>query len=425
MAPLGPSPNMPPTFHFVHASDLHLDAPTGDLHRAPSAVIDAACRAPLAAWESLVRLTIEQDAAFLLLAGDICDAAERAVAAQLQLVKGLQQLAGHGIQVFIVRGHADLPGPWAGSHDWPRGVHCFDAEHTDPVAVERGGERIATVHGISAAAPDTVGERVAACRREPAPGLHIGLLHARVEPEPGEDQLLSVQDLQAAGMDYWALGQDHRRRHLTADGAPIVYAGTLQGRGFNESELGPKGADVIQVRDGVVAETTFHALDAIRLVTAAVEVTPRVEDTCRALRAQVLALRDANGGRNLFVRAVLQGQRQAARDWSANPKRRLLDEVRRPETDAHPFVWWDRVLDLTTPAVPAQDEDLATSALRALVDTLRDDPKALDDFLAGAAALPGSAGEFAGEPRLDETERSAVLAEAAQNAMDLLAPNAS
>ncbi len=392
---------MPATFRFVHASDLHLDAPIGILHRAPSAVIDTACRAPLAAWESLVRLTIEQDAAFLLLAGDICDGAERAVAAHVQLVKGLQQLADHGIRVFIVRGLADPPGPWAGIHDWPRGVHCFDAGRTDPVAVERGGERIATVHGIGATDPDTVGEMVATCRRGPEPGLHIGLLHARVESEPGEGRHPSVQDLQAAGMDYWALGHDHRRRRLTADGSPIVYAGTLQGRGFGESEIGSKGAEVIQVRDGVVAEMTCHALDQVRLVTAAVEVAPGVADTCRALLAQVSALRDAHSGRNLFVRAVLHGQRPAARDWSANLKERVLDELRPHGTDLDPFVWWDSVLDLTQ-AAPAQDEDLATGVLRALVDRLRDDPEALDDVLT------------------DD-----VLAEAARMATDFLAPDAS
>ena len=76
-------------------------------------------QAPLTAWDALVQLTIEQNAAFLLLAGDICDGAERAVPAQMRLLNGLQRLAAHGIRTFIVRGSSDPADRWMGIHHWP------------------------------------------------------------------------------------------------------------------------------------------------------------------------------------------------------------------------------------------------------------------------------------------------------------------
>jgi DNA repair exonuclease SbcCD nuclease subunit len=71
-------------FRFVHASDLHLDAPFEGIRQVAPNVANAFRDASLEAWDALVDLTIEQEAVFLLLAGDIYDGAERGVRAQLQ-----------------------------------------------------------------------------------------------------------------------------------------------------------------------------------------------------------------------------------------------------------------------------------------------------------------------------------------------------
>jgi len=363
---------MPATFRFVHAADLHLDAPPLGLHRAPSAVLDAVCRAPLAAWEALVRLTIEQHAAFLLLAGDVCDGGERAVAAQQELVRGLQRLSDRGIQTFIVRGPADPSGRWAGINAWPAGVHCLGSTDVEAVAVHRGGERLATVHAFGAAVPAAVRALAGAASTATNAGLPVGLLHANIDVEPGEPSRLSLQDLKAAGMGYWALGHDHRRRHLTAGPPLIVYPGTLQGRGFAEAETGPKGAEVVQVQDGAAVATTFHPLDSVRMVTADVEVKGTIADTCRALGERAAALRAEHAERGLVIRAGLHGHRPPSGDWATDPRARLLNDLRRQSADARPFAWWDTVLDATR--VQGAEGSTAAAAVRhALTEKMQSD----------------------------------------------------
>ena len=222
--------------------------------------------APLAAWDALVQLTIDQNAAFLRLAGDICDGAERAIPAQLRFLSGLQRLASHGIRTFIVRGASDPADRWTGIHRWPDGVHCFGAHAHESVAVRTAEGQMATIHGISHAA-DRATNRVSRFRRGSEPGIHIGLLHTGVragDSAPADHS--SIGDLQAAGMDYWALGYEHRHRQV-AEGHPwIVYPGTLQGRSLKGDETGPKGAVVVTVTDGNVSHVTQHALDAVRLM---------------------------------------------------------------------------------------------------------------------------------------------------------------
>ena len=61
-------------------------------------------QAAQSAWDALVQLTIDQNAAFLLIAGDVCDGGERGIPAQLRFLTGLQRLSAHGIRTFIVRG---------------------------------------------------------------------------------------------------------------------------------------------------------------------------------------------------------------------------------------------------------------------------------------------------------------------------------
>lgn len=107
------------TFRFVHAADLHLDTPFEGIGRVAPQIAEALRDASLNAWDALVRLTIDRDAAFLLLAGDIYDGAERGVRAQLRFVRGLERLAEHRIQTFIVHGNHDPLDGWSAIRKWP------------------------------------------------------------------------------------------------------------------------------------------------------------------------------------------------------------------------------------------------------------------------------------------------------------------
>ena len=92
-------------FCFVHAADLHLDTPFAGIRGEEPRVGKRLQDASLEAFDRLIDLTIERDAQFLLLAGDIYDQSERGIRAQLCLHKGMQKLAREDIQVYAAFGN--------------------------------------------------------------------------------------------------------------------------------------------------------------------------------------------------------------------------------------------------------------------------------------------------------------------------------
>ena len=414
-----------PTFCFVHAADLHLDVPCHGLRRAPSAVTQALGHAPLAAWDALVQLTIDQNAAFLLLAGDICDGAERAIPAQLRLLSGLQRLAAHGIRTFIVRGASDPADRWTGIHRWPDGVHCFGAHAHESVAVRTAEGQMATIHGISHSA-DRATNRVSRFRRGSESGIHIGLLHTGVrgggDSAPGDH--ISIGDLQASGMDYWALGFEHRHRQV-AEGHPwIVYPGTLQGRSLKGDETGPKGAVVVTVTDGHVSHLTPHALDAVRLMRLQLNASTLAgaADFRRALSAEAMRLRAECPGRTIVASCEVLGRRQAGVGakladalWD-----HILEDVRQEENGKAPLVWWDSVVD-STEAPENRSQGEASTYVRQLVEVFRRAPAGLDRLLSDQNVALGSA-MLGGKSALDSIEVNDLLTRAERVALSLLEP---
>ena len=62
-----------PTWKFVHAADIHLDSPMLGLEQHESAPAERLRGATRRALENLVTLCIEEEAQFLLIAGDLYD----------------------------------------------------------------------------------------------------------------------------------------------------------------------------------------------------------------------------------------------------------------------------------------------------------------------------------------------------------------
>src|SRR5260370_25061087 len=114
-------------FRFVHASDLHLDTPYEGIGRVDPEVAAALRDASLEAWDALVKLTIDREADFLVLAGDIYDGSDRGVRAQLRFLRGVEELSRRAIQAFIVYGNHDLLDGWGAIRSWPTAVTIFGA----------------------------------------------------------------------------------------------------------------------------------------------------------------------------------------------------------------------------------------------------------------------------------------------------------
>jgi DNA repair exonuclease SbcCD nuclease subunit len=314
-----------------------------------------------------VTLCLERQAAFLVIAGDVYDGAERGIRAQLRFLQGLTRLSDAGIQTFVVHGNHDpVETGWSAVGTWPPLVTVFGTKEVEAVPVQRDGRELAVVQGISYWRRD-VRENLALrfAPRDGAAGLHIGLLHCNVRgaSEGHEDYSpCSLEELRRAGLDYWALGHIHAR--LLLSGRPhgdepwIAYPGNLQARSPKSSERGAKGALVVDVRAGRVAGCEFVACDSIRYATLEVDVSTLV-----AIDAVRDALADAAHdelaraeGRSIIVRATLVGRSEAHTMLQGDRTQTELLATLRDEcrSDA-PWCWWDRIEDASAPVIDLEE----------------------------------------------------------------------
>ena len=411
-------------FTFVHAADLHLDTPFEDVGRVPEAVATQLRDASLHAWERLVDLVLAREAAFLLLAGDLYDGAELGIRAQMRLRHGLERLADHGAQVFVVQGNHDPLAGWSAVPNWPARVTVFGSSAVTSAPALGGGRLLATVHGISYPESDCRENLAARFRRGPEPGLHVGLLHANAGGQPGHPACApcTVGDLRAASMDYWALGHVHRRAHL-GEGAPwIVYPGNLQSRRRAPGELGAKGAVVVAAETDRVLGVEFVALDSVRFLDVEVDASDAAD--LAALRALLGAraeeLQRAHSGCGLLLTAVLSGRRSPSLptsrpDWSDE----LLDDLRRMVAGRSPFTWWAGIQDLSSPefdSTPLSARDDLIGALLRRAQHLAEDPSHRERFL--DERFEPLARKWVAE--IDSEELEAILQEGRDLAFELL-----
>ncbi len=307
-------------FCFVHAADLHLDTPFQGLSRVNGRLAERLQDASLDAYDRLVRLALDRDAAFLVVAGDVYDGKSRGLRAQLRFREGLERLSERGIPSFVIHGNHDPLDGWSAISEWPDRVTVFGADAMRAVPVERNDVRLATVYGISYGTREVTENLALRYRREDAPGVHVALLHGSVEgaaaAEHGTYSPCTLDDLRTGGMDYWALGHIHRRATLH-DGNPwVVYPGNLQGRSMKPSEQGAKGGTVVHVEDGRIVGTEFVACDCVRFGSIDVSVSNYTD--LRALTDGILeqlhTLAGDASGCDLLARVRLTGRGELNRE---------------------------------------------------------------------------------------------------------------
>ena len=413
-------------FCFVHAADLHLDTPFQGLGRVNDRLAERLRDASLDAYDRFVRLTLDRDAAFVVLAGDIYDGSSRGLRAQLRFRDGLEQLSSRGIPSFIIHGNHDPLDGWSAITDWPDRVTVFGADSMRAVPVERDGVRLATVYGISYATRQVTENLALRYRREDASGIHVALLHGSVEgaaaAEHGAYSPCTLDDLRTGGMDYWALGHIHRRATLHSGNPWVVYPGNLQGRSMKPSEQGAKGGTVVHVEDGRIVRTEFVACDCVRFGSLDVSVTsytslPALTD---GIIEQLHTLAADAGGCEILGRVRLTGRGELNRELRRpNVVEDLLRSVRESfEAQGH-AIWCERIVDESRPMLEVERirgrGDLAAEVLAWAEDltSCEDQCKQFADVhwdaLARAGLLPAEPGEI-----------QALMSEAVELALGML-----
>lgn len=419
---------------FVHASDLHLDAPLGNLGLLGKEKRLELARKAETAWSNLVELCVERQASFLVLAGDVFDDAAASFASQRRLNDGLTRLSEQGVKVFICHGNHDpLSEDFRSPFKLPEGVVRFpsDAAATHKVALRRSGDEVC-VSGISFATRTETRNLALQFADVPARAgrPHIAVLHANLGGDSNHDNYApcSRADLSEADVDYWALGHIHQRSVVDLGaGRRAAYCGNLQGRSFKPSECEPKGALVIPVERGSLGTPEFAACDKVRFVRSSVEVSSEdhLGGVLELMVSQAAALGEHHADRPVAWRARLEGR-------SGTLRRGELQEYFAADGAWREDAAWENQLaaslnggglcgvEVAVKHLADREQIKASGDLRASVlealDELRgaDDPRRLSDSL--LEMLPASSGLR----KIWTDNHSARLEDAAELAEDLL-----
>ena len=381
---------------FVHAADVHLDSPMLGLEQHEGAPAERLRGATRKALENLVTLCIQEEAEFLLIAGDLYDGDWRDYNTGLFFVRQMAQLRESGIPVFLIRGNHDAESVITRKLSLPENVHELSTRKAESVALD---ELKVTIHGRSYSRKAVTDDLSVGYPAPVAGHLNVGVLHTSADGREGHENYApcSVEGLVAKGYDYWALGHVHTRETLH-EHPWVVFPGNLQGRHMRET--GAKGCLVVTVEDGGISAVDFKPVDVLRWGICEVDMSgaESADATLDLLREELAhRLADADGVA-LAVRVRLFGQTPAHAAFARAPTH-WREEIRGLALDvAADEIWIEQIqFDTQTPLdlEALRDRDDPVGGLLRSIDELKTkDPASLasvfEDLL---QKLPGEVRE--------------------------------
>ncbi len=293
-------------FRFFHAADIHLDSPLKGLSGHEGDIAERIRSAAREAFDRLVGAAIEEQADFLIIAGDLYDGDWRDYRTGLFFVDRMGRLKRAGIPVYLLHGNHDAASQITKRLDLPENVSVFSARK--PKTFHQ--ERIAVaLHGQSFRQRSVTENLVPHYPPPVAGAFNIGVLHTALGGMGGHENYApcSLDELVHKGYDYWALGHVHQAKVLH-ERPHIVFPGNLQGR--HARETGAKGARLVTVADGEIVDAAFVPCDVVRwaVVPVSLEQAGGMDEVvARVRQALEAAVADQADGRLLACRIVLEG----------------------------------------------------------------------------------------------------------------------
>ena len=403
---------------FVHTADLHLDAPFQGIGRASERVGQALAEATYEAFQRVVDTAIERAVDFLVIAGDSYNARDKSLRAQRRFLYEMVRLSEAAIDVFVVQGNHDPANGWSAGLKLPGNVHVFSPDAVERFEIVRDGTAVAAVYGRSFARAAETSNLALDYHRLPGDPIAVGVLHANVGGIAGYDRYApaTLEELRAAGMDYWALGHIHKQEVLSRD-PWVAYAGSPQG--LNPKEIGAHGCLVVEVwRGGAV---TAEHVETAPIAWARDEIDVSAADGLEAVRDLIAHTCEQlleREGRHVVARLALVGRSAVHGDLARlSAVQDMLEDVDAEFGAGDPWLWLDRLEDRTRALLDLDalrgGADFAAEIMR-VSDELARDPELTDGLIAEitapvSATLPGGYSPGIGGADALESARDFVL----------------
>ena len=337
-------------FRFVHAADVHLDSPLRGLAGQEGSTAKLIRSATRKAFEGLITHTIDEQAAFLVIAGDLYDGDWRDYQTGLFFVRQMGRLREAGIPAYLIYGNHDAQSKITRSLTLPDNVNVFPTRSPKTLRI---ADLDVAIHGQGFKDRDTR-ENLAHKYPSAVPGaFNIGILHTGLAGIEGHARYApcTLDELRRKGYDYWALGHIHKPEVLSSD-PHVVFSGNVQGRHIREA--GPRGAMLVTVADGAVSALEPFHVDVVRwaLVEVGMAGAETISDANDRIRAAIeTSVEQDSDGRLLACRISVSG-RTAAHDAILAAHEELLAEARASAAGLGEEVAWVEKLIIST-APPA------------------------------------------------------------------------
>ena len=369
-------------FKFIHAADIHLDSPLRGLEQYEGAPVDEIRAAARRALANLVDLAIDQQVAFVVIAGDIYDGDWRDYNTGLYFVDQVRRLREAEIPLYLISGNHDAANRMTRTLRLPENVTFFSADAPETALIP---ELDVAIHGQSfptAAVYDDLSEGYPIA----VSGYYnVGILHTCATGREGHDRYApcSLEGLKAKAYNYWALGHIHNREILSEQPL-IAFSGNIQGRHIKET--GAKGCLLVTVNDDQSTQTDFRALDVLRWDIASIDVSQcqGVDEILDLIATQIESCHGNAAGRFLALRVELTGETSAHRDLHAR-KHHWTNEIRSLAIDVGKGDVWIEKVKLrtsspTSKSTPGNIPDDAIGELTSLFDQAQKDPGRLSEL---------------------------------------------
>jgi DNA repair protein SbcD/Mre11 len=354
----------------IHAADLHLDSPFLGLERYEGAPVEEIAGATRAAFENLVDFALGEQAALLLLAGDIYDGDWPDYNTGLFFTRQLKRLHDGGVRVVMINGNHDAQSVITRRLPLPANTTVLPHAKPETVMFEELG---IAVTGQSFASREITAD-LSQAYPPPAEGyLNFAVLHTCANGRPGHAGYAPCKpaELALSGYEYWSLGHVHAREIISTD-PWIVYSGSLQGR--HARETGPKGFFVVEVADNEIDAVSPVDVDVVRWSVLEINASQAtsIDDVLASFAETAAEAVSQADGRLVAARVVIDGS-TAAHAALARDTERLRALVCQAAIEVADAQLWIEKVQLKTTGVAqitpllGRDEP-ATDVLRVLRD---------------------------------------------------------